>query len=228
MEKLAIHIVEDEAVIAMDLEDIIVELGHHVTGISASYEEVMRILPADQSDIFLVDIQLKGEKSGIEVAQELNRHGKVHIYISSLSSKNIIEQARNTGAQGYILKPFSPDDIFVAVQMATGRIDRDEGTHAIYLREGKGRVRILVSDILYAKADGHYTHIVTRQRTHTLLRNLKKVQHELLNNSFFRRVHKSYLVNTRQIRHTEATNLVMADGSSVPLSRSYKKDAFQS
>lgn len=226
MEKLAIHIVEDEAVIAMDLEDIIVELGHHVTGISDSYEEVMRILPTDQSDLFLVDIQLKGTKSGIEVARELNRHGKVHIYISSLSAKNIIEQARKTGAQGYILKPFSPDDIYVAVQMATGRIGREEGSHAIYIREGKGRTRILMNDILYAKADGHYTHLYTRQRTHTLLRDLKKVQLELLSNSCFRRVHKSYLVNTLHIVQTEGSSLVMADGSTIPLSRTYKKEEF--
>ena len=226
MEKLAIHIVEDEAVIAMDLEDIVTELGHHVTGISASYEDVMRILPTDQSDLYLVDIQLKGSKSGIEVAHELSRHGKVHIYISSLSAKNIIEQARKTGAQGYILKPFSPDDIYVAVQMATGRLGREGGTHAIYIREGKGRTRILMNDIIYAKADGHYTHLYTQKRTHTLLSDLKYVQLNYLNNPFFLRVHRSYVVNTRHILQKEAGNIIMSEGSIIPLSRNFKKDIF--
>src|SRR5690606_30892787 len=182
MEKLAIHIVEDEAVIAMDLEDIIIELGHHVTGISASYEDVMRILPTDQSDLYLVDIQLKGSKSGIEVAHELTRHGKVHIYISSLSAKNIIEQARKTGAQGYILKPFSPDDIYVAVHMATGRLGRVEGSLALYLRQGKVRNRILMNVIIYSKADGHYPRLYTQKPPHTVLSDLKYVQRNYQNN----------------------------------------------
>src|SRR5690606_40197108 len=126
-------------VIAMAIEDIVTELGHHVTGINASYEDVMRILPTDQSNLYLVDIQLKGSKSGIEVAHELSRQGKVHIYISSLSAKNIIEQARKTGAQGYILKPFSPDDIYVAVQMATGRLRRGIGRAAERRRAKESR-----------------------------------------------------------------------------------------
>ena len=222
MEKLAIHIVEDEAVIAMDLEDIVIELGHHVTGISTSYEEVLRILPTDQSDIFLVDIQLNGERSGIDVAQELSKHGKVHIYISSLSEKNIIEQARKTGAHGYILKPFEPDDIYVAVQMATGRLVQEDGAHAIYVREGKGRTRVQMNDIIYAKADGHYTHLITAQRTHTILSDLKKVQLNFLNSSNFRRVHKSYVVNTQNIRQKEGSNIIMSNGSIIPMSRTFK------
>lgn len=96
MDKLAIHIVESEPLIAMDLEDTVVELGHHVTGISSSYEEVMRILPEDQSDIFLIDIRLKNEKTGMDVVRELNKHGKIHLYVP---------------------RPFSSIDIFVAIHM---------------------------------------------------------------------------------------------------------------
>lgn len=115
MKKLAIHLVEDEIIIAMDMEDILNELGHSVVDISASYEEVMRKLPNDKADLYLVDIKLKGDRSGIQIAEVLRSNNIPHVFVSSQSDQDILERAKQTKPAGFICKPFDPANVSSAL-----------------------------------------------------------------------------------------------------------------
>lgn len=221
MDKLAIHIVEDEVIIAMDLEDILTSLGHEVTSISTSYEEAYRCLDVNNADIFLVDISLKGVDEGLDLAVELDKRDIPHIYISSHKDEAIIQKARATNAYGYVIKPFDMGDIFVALEMAIGRIKGEQARRSTIIHEGGTKNIVNFVDILYAEADGNYTHIYTVERKFTLRSNLKRTHLKVLNHDWFKRVHKSFVVNERHIDKILHSHLILKSGEVIPVSKNY-------
>lgn len=221
MEKLAIHIVEDEVIIAMDLEDIVTSLGHRVIQVSTSYEEAFEHLDNSEADIFLVDISLKGMDEGLNLATELDKRDIPHIYISSHKDEVTIQRARATNAYGYVIKPFDVGDIFVALEMAIGRIKGEKARRSTIINEGGTKNIVNFIDILYAEADGNYTHIYTVDRKYTLRANLKRTHQEVLNHDWFKRVHKSFVVNERHIDKILHTHVMLRSGEVIPVSKNY-------
>jgi len=121
MNKLKIHIVEDEIIIAYDLQDILEELGYVVNDISMSVEEANEKLVTDDSDLFILDINLKGDKTGFDLGQTLTEMNKPIIYMSSTTDRESIEKAK---AHIFLEKPFDIDDIHIAIDSLYGRPDK--------------------------------------------------------------------------------------------------------
>lgn len=114
-------IVEDEAVTARDLADILTHLGYSVCGTAADYDRAVDIAKREQPDIAILDIRLKGELSGLAVAEHLrNEHSLPIIILSSHSDSDTVKEARNLRVNGYVIKPFTEDIIFAAVETAFG------------------------------------------------------------------------------------------------------------
>jgi len=112
MGKLKIHIVEDEIIIAYDLQDMLEDLGYIVNDISMSVEEVLSKLQLDSSNLFILDINLKGKKSGFELGNFLAEMGKPLIYMSSIKDKESLEKARR---HVFLEKPFDINAIDSAI-----------------------------------------------------------------------------------------------------------------
>lgn len=220
-DKLTIHIVEDEVIIAMDLEDIVTNLGHAVVKVSTSYADALASLDSNKADIFLVDISLKGVDEGLSLAQELDKRDIPHIYISSHKDAGIVQKARATNAYGYVIKPFDVGDIFVALEMAIGRIKGENARRSTIINEGGTKNIVNFADILYAEADGNYTHIYTVERKFTLRSNLKRTHLQVLDHDWFKRVHKSFVVNERHIDKILHTHLILKSGDVIPVSKNY-------
>lgn len=224
MHKLAIHIVEDEAIISQDLEEIVVLLGHDVEGTSMDYDEAMSKLPTSNADLFLLDIMLGQKKTGVDIAQELNKKKIPFIFVSSSIEQTTIDRVKETSPYGFILKPFSKGDIFIALEMALSRMEADKFEATIFISIGSGKEQVKVKDILYAEADGNYTHIYLAERKFTLNSNLKTVHADLLVPPVFMRVHKSFLVNRKNVVKVSKNSLELVNGVKVPKSRDLKFD----
>lgn len=222
MRRLSIHIVEDESIIAQDLEEIIEELGHKIDGVSMSFDEVILKLPTMRADLFLLDIMLDEEKTGIDVAEELKKRNIPFVFVSSLTEKKMIDRVKETAPYGFILKPFIQEDVFISLEMAIARIELDRFGEAIYLSVGSGKERVPLNTIVYAQADGNYTHIYVGSRKFTVNHNLKTVHTSLLNHSFFQRIHKSYVVNVNCIVKVLKHSILLKEGVEIPKSRGVK------
>jgi|SRR5690606_20296639 len=116
MTPLKIHIVEDEIIIAYDLQDILSELNYIVNDISMSVEEATAKLENDDSDLFILDINLRGPQTGFELGRILLEMKKPFIYMSSTSDRRVIEQARQ---HVFVEKPFDVSDIMEAIVTVT-------------------------------------------------------------------------------------------------------------
>jgi len=114
-----IMIIEDEAIVAMDLENRLKKLGYTVAGIYGDSEKALNYLEVHTPGLILCDINIRGDKDGIEVAMYVRQNKRVPlIFVTALSDRKTLEQARKALPYGYIVKPYEDRDLLSAVEMA--------------------------------------------------------------------------------------------------------------
>jgi YesN/AraC family two-component response regulator len=119
-------IVEDEAVTARDLADILSHLGYIPCGTAADYADAIAILEREQPDIALLDIGLRGERDGLAVARYIRATRAIPIvFLTSRSDAAAVAEARALRANGYIVKPFQDDMVFATIETAFGNFLED-------------------------------------------------------------------------------------------------------
>ena len=146
-----ILIVEDEFVVANALRLTLEHAGYTVTGIASSAEEADKQQQIQRPDFVLLDIQLDGKRSGIDLARKLNEDNIAFIYLSANSSQKILEEAKATDPYGFLIKPFREKDLLVTLEIAQYRYEQS--------REAKWRTEKLLQDKLYSieKTTGDWT-----------------------------------------------------------------------
>ncbi len=119
MSQAKIAVVEDEIIVAMEIEDRLIALGYDVVGTYASGEEILKEIDKVTPDLILMDIILKGDLDGIETARKIRDHYKIPIvYLTANSDEATLNRAKVTGPYGYLLKPFEERELLIAVEMA--------------------------------------------------------------------------------------------------------------
>jgi len=119
MNKVQILIVEDEAIVSMDLRYKLEALGYSVPAEIRSGEEAVDAASRLRPDVVLMDIRLSGEMDGIDAAAQIQRCFKIPVvYVTCHADENTLERAKTTKASGYILKPFDDAVLREVVEMA--------------------------------------------------------------------------------------------------------------
>ncbi len=121
MSNTAIHIliIEDELIIADHLKSNLEGMGYIVAGIAGSFEASVKLIGNLPINLVLIDIQLEGEKTGIDVAHYLrNKYRHIpFIFLSSFVDKVTLEKAKATFPAGYITKPFTFTSIYSMIEI---------------------------------------------------------------------------------------------------------------
>lgn len=124
---IKVLIVEDEGIIAKDIELTLKRIGHVSAGIVSKGEDAITLSEQVKPDLILMDITLKGELDGIEAAKIINdRLGIPVIYITAHQDEFTIEKTKGTNPYGYITKPLDDRDISTAINSAMYRRDVEE------------------------------------------------------------------------------------------------------
>ncbi|SES19333.1 sigma 54-interacting transcriptional regulator [Pedobacter rhizosphaerae] len=116
-----ILIVEDEFIVAHDLQMILQRAGYQVVGIADSVKQAEAILEKQAVDLVLLDIYLKGRLTGIDLARHLMKIQIPFIYISANSNEKVLEAAKSTSPYGFIVKPYRDRDILLSIDIARYR-----------------------------------------------------------------------------------------------------------
>ncbi len=147
MTKAKIFIVEDEAIIAMELESSLQSLGYEVTSIVDMGEKAIEKAEKDKPDLILMDIRIKGEMDGIETAEIIrNKFGIPIIFSTAYLDQERIERAKITMPFGYVLKPIQERDLKVTIEMAlyVSKVDAERRKSEEDLREKSKQNQILL------------------------------------------------------------------------------------
>lgn len=228
-----IYLIEDNTNLSENILEILEIQGYQVIGSSDNAEEVASKEKLEQVDLFLIDIRLKGKKSGIELAEEIRKNYKSPIvFITSSSGTEIIQKVKHLNPDGYIIKPFTTESLITIVELAIENYKfkqkKDQNfiktnliKDEIYIRENGWLKKLYIKDILWLKADGTYTHITCNDKKFTLRLTVKQFIEKLENPNFIR-VHKSYIVNLKKIEAFNSNNIIIK-GEEIPIGKTYYK-----
>ncbi len=119
--KKRILIVEDQFIEAHDLQLILENAGYEVYGIARSVAQALELIEEEKPDLVFLDIFLKGNETGIDLAKKLKENHIGFIYISANSSRAILDEAKKTQPYGFIVKPFREQDVLITLEIACYR-----------------------------------------------------------------------------------------------------------
>ena len=117
--QIKIGIVEDELLIAEKIKHLLVEIGYAVCEPVSDYDEAVNMLQTEILDLLLLDINLGKGKDGIDVAKHINDLYQLpFIFLTANNDKATIERAKAVRPYAYLIKPYSKDELFAAIEIA--------------------------------------------------------------------------------------------------------------
>lgn len=234
-----VGILDDEVVICETLSKYLKALGYEVPDYAMSYEEGMDLLKNEQPDIMLLDVNIGGEKTGIDLARHIRENYNIPlIFISSYSDSATVQQAKSVQANGYLVKPFTKEDLFTAIEMALANYsasfeknntdneplstDLKLMQDAIFIKKDSLYIKVNYTDIRYIKSEGVYAEIIT-QNKELLIRETMRHLLDVLPKDIFLQIHRSYIIN---MQHIDAVNgeYVLIDSKPIPISKTYREE----
>ena len=147
MTKARILVVEDEHIVALDIKRMLLGLGYEVPAIAASGKQAIERSVEIRPDLALMDIRLRGKMDGIEAAAQIQSAVDIPVvYLTAFADDTTLDRARTTTPFGYVLKPFTEQELHSAIEMALYKHKAEQK-----LRESEMRFRALIenaSDII--------------------------------------------------------------------------------
>jgi AmiR/NasT family two-component response regulator len=116
-------IAEDEALIRMDLAEMLQEEGYEVVGQAGDGETAVKLAAEHRPDLVILDVKMP-VLDGITAAERIGAEKIAPVLmLTAFSQRELVERARDAGAMAYLVKPFSKADLVPAIEMATSRYE---------------------------------------------------------------------------------------------------------
>lgn len=230
MKGTKVLIVEDDAFISEDIASRLSEDGYKIAGQAYDYDEAIDLIKTAQPDVAILDIELNGEKNGIDVAHFIAQQNSFpFLFLTSFSDSSTLTKISQTGALGYLLKPFDEKSLMANIELAIHKFNSQTRSKAlnkdgevIFVKIKSALVKMPLQDILYAEAYDNYCYIKTKEHKHLISQTLKSVEQKLIQHGFMR-VHRGYLINLAKIDSIIDQD-VMLGGELIPIGRSFKEE----
>lgn len=159
MAQATILVVEDETIVAKDIQCTLARLGYKVPATATSGEEAVRKAGEIQPDLVVMDIVLRGPMDGVETARELRTRFDVPIvYLTAYADDHTLQRAKDTAPAGYLLKPFQPSELRPTIEMALHRA-RLERHVKESLRWLATTVRCVEDGVVTTNGEGRVTYL---------------------------------------------------------------------
>lgn len=233
MSALNILIVEDEFLVAADIEESLLSLGYKVQNCVATGPGAIAEVEKNLPDIILMDIVLKGEMNGIEAATIINqKHNVPIIYLTANADIGTVEQAKISLPYGYIIKPFTEKELQTNIEIARFKFENDikskiesdqfnkffqfgkQDNEQIIVDSVDGLEKIHIPDVYYLEQDGNQCIIHMFQDKVVVNKPLTDLESRFPSDSFIR-VSKDHLVNIKKIFMAKFPEIIIADKMSV-------------
>ncbi len=243
---IKILIVEDNVIIADDMQSMLEEIGYEIVDNVIVYEQAIEVLKSKQVDLVLIDIILASDKTGIDLGKHIRENYDIpFIFVTSNSDRATVENAKTVKPNGYLVKPFEQQDLYTSIEIALsnfiyGKESATKGTNigkekseddvamsnsilkdSIFVKKQHLYYRIQFGDIHFIKADNVYLEVNTADKKFLVRSPLKDYLEKLPKNKFYR-AHKSYIVN---VDHIDAINSkdIMINNTLIPISKDFKE-----
>lgn len=247
--KINILIVEDEALVALDLSLGLEKEGFSVVGIADNAEDAIDLFTSNPVDIILMDIHIIGCKDGVETAMEMLKIRQVPvIYLTAFTHSATVERAKLSYPAAFLAKPYNINNVHIALEIAIsnyaqakhqnnlvanqfkGPVRTEEEPsdkeiilqldHVLFIKYNYRYVKLLLSDILYIEADNNNINLITTTKKFLLRLSLNQLLEKINDKNLFR-IHRSYAVNIQAVTSFNDQS-VFFDKVELPIGRIYK------
>ena len=114
-----ILIVEDEPIIAEDIRDLLVSENYQVIGVAHRGEDALDMLSIRKPEFAILDINLKGQLSGIDVAEHIHEQYKIpYLFLTSYDDEQTLREAQQCAPYGFLVKPFQDRTLLASIKIA--------------------------------------------------------------------------------------------------------------
>lgn len=211
-----ILIIEDEVLIAEYILELLNEEKFTNVKIAHEKEEAIKMMDSFLPNIILMDININGVNSGIQLAKIKNEKAKV-IFLTGQYDYALMNDALSTNPDSYLTKPIKKNDLIAAINL----IILKQKVNFILIKDGYDSVKVNFDDILYIKSDSNYIDIQTTTKRYVNRQSLNIIA-ESLPSDIFKQTHRSYIVNYKKITRI-TTSAVFINDIEIPLSRTMSK-----
>jgi CheY-like chemotaxis protein len=124
----SVMVVEDEGLVALELQECLRQMGYNVPAVAVTGVEAVARAAELRPDLVLMDIRLKGEMDGIEAARQIMDCQSIPVvYLTAHSDDATVRRARETAPFGYVLKPWEEKSLQIAIDMALHKARAEAG-----------------------------------------------------------------------------------------------------
>lgn len=227
---IKVLIVEDEMLVAEEIAADMEDYGFEITEIAISSEECLSAIENNVPNIILMDINIKGDKDGIETAKLIHQTSNIPvIYLTANTDSVTFKRALESSPNAFISKPYQKKDLYSAVEIACNKHNEEliEEQNPIvndsfFVKDGDYYIKLNFDDINYLEADGSYCYIHSNKKKFTLSTNLNHFQNNH-NSPVFVRIHRSYIINISKVEAFDKDSVII-NSMPIPISKSYQKE----
>ena len=198
--QFTILIAEDEGLVALDLAARLQQAGYLIAGIADNYEEAISIFKKKLPDLVLLDITIKGNKTGIDIAVEINKILPTpFIFVTAHTDADTLLKAKNTFPASYLVKPFTTSHLLIAIELSlhnfayNKNIDALDATNlnqaeddiyqkqdSVFIKDAHTFIKLHHAEISYLETDDNYVKIYTIDKTFLIRCTMAKAIEKLI------------------------------------------------
>jgi DNA-binding LytR/AlgR family response regulator len=240
--KYKILIVEDEILVATDIQESLESLGYSVMGIADTGLKAIEAVKRELPDLILMDINLKGDMTGIEAAKLISKDNDVPIiYLTANTDLDTVNKAKVALPYGYIIKPFNDKDLQTNIEIAIYKFNndlklkfeseqfntffdlKDHSKHQIIVHALQGLEKINIEDVYFIENDGDQSIIHLSDDEVVTKKNFSELI-ELFPRKKFVKISEYFVINTSKVFAVKYPEIIIADKMSVlTVDKEYKE-----
>ncbi len=228
-----ILVVEDEILVATDIEESLESLGYEIQNAVATGNEAIAEVEKNLPDLILMDINLKGEMTGIEAATIISQNHNVPIiYLTANADLSTINQAKVALPYGYIIKPFTDKDLQTNIEIALFKFEndmklkmeseqfnaffdlKDHDKNQIIIHAHKGLEKINIEQVYFLEEKDHKTIIHLFDEEVETDKKLEDMVSFFPKNHFIQ-VSDEYVINAQKVFVVKYPEVIIADKMTV-------------
>jgi len=232
-QKYKILIVEDEILVATDIEESLESLGYSVQSIADTGKKAIEAVEKQLPDLILMDINLKGEMTGIEAAKIISKKNDVPIiYLTANTDIDTVNKAKVALPYGYIIKPFTDKDLQTNIEIAIFKFAndvklkmeseqfntffdlKDHEKNQIIVHADKGLEKININDVYFIERDKDQTIIHLSEDEIVTKRSFSELT-GLFPKKYFIQVSKYFVINALKVFAVKYPEIIIADKMTV-------------
>ncbi len=233
---IRILLVEDEFITRDNLRDTLEDIGYQISGEAMRADEALEILDEGETDLVILDIQLRGKENGIWLGEQIKQlYGIPFLYLTAFGDARTVTAAAATEPVSYLVKPFTAPGVFAAIELAlhlqagveppvtagggitgTGLLINE----SIFVKNQLVYQRVSVSDIAYVQSFRNYLDLQVGGGRFVVRSSLREFCSQLPADVFMQ-THRSYVVNLKKV-DLIGQNFLRIGDTEIPLSRALR------